>query len=1327
MLAIVLALTGPAVAEPEAAQAGQTTAQATQTAAQAIIRTSIAPGSYAITLITGDKATLSVGIDRRIQVKLEPAVRADGSIPSITWYSTGEGIHAIPADVQERIDDGELDEKLFDLQYLVENKYHNEGALPLIVEYRGAVKPLAAAATTTPLRSVKAAATVTVDKGRAKEFWNGLAKKSTARVAAAEAPLAEGVKKIWLDRVAKVVLDQSVPQINAPQAWQAGYTGAGAKVAILDSGIDATHPDLAGKVIASRSFVDGVAEAIDDHGHGTHVASTIAGTGAASTGRYKGVAPDASLIIGKVCDSGGSCRDSDIIAGMEWAAIEQGADVISLSLGGCCSDGTDPMSQVVNTLTAQTGALFVIAAGNDGSGPGTIGAPGAADAALTVGAVSKTDQLAGFSSRGPRSGDSAIKPEITAPGVDIVAARAAGTSMGTPVGASYTTASGTSMATPHVSGAAALLVQQHPEWTGPQLKAALMSTARDGGYTVYEQGAGRVDAGRASRQQVLVTTPIADFGLLAVPGDGTMARTLTYSNPTSAPVTLDLTPSIRKADGTAVPAGTLTVDSQSVTIPAGATASIGATLTHNGLAAGLYTGSVVATNAAADLRLTIPVGLTIGDFKHRLRVTAVSRTCENGVLCIPGESAFWFNQMFVYRLGDADAKTGIRQAQPTRIALRPVTFPGESMVFEGEVAAGNYMIHWQPTWIASDDNQWQHPEIFAPEVLVTGPTDLSLDSNQAIKNEFKAPKPIGANRSAARLTTRLMGDGSIGAVTGTVYAYGDGNMWSLPSAPVKDGTVLTAFNGAFTAPDITMKVEGRGSFALNPLYPGMYPEGHQHFATPVRFPQGSRTLELVDVAYATAADTAKARLTGKLALMRIDPSCVLPPETLQRLKDAGAAGVVLNSDLCGVPIYMIPMPANADKPQIPYVTIGTAEAKRLTALLSSGPVRISLTSTPVSPYSFYLTDFTRGKAIPAKPVLRFEAKDLTTIEARYHSGRAASVNRVQFVWHSGEPMQINQTNEFNVPSTMTEYWSVDPQAEVWREVFGGDISTLVNRADVFTKPRRTTEDWNVEPIVPGAALRGVPRPDICAGCRDGDLFWPQMYWTGGDPAFTGGVVAYEFLLSPPPDMWKGLKLSRDGTEIPMTPYQGFLPAYRLPPDSGRYRLEMDASFYRNGTKTVWDFRSEGTANTDTVSGEYRCVRQDSPAGDYQGCRAEPLIFLNYDLGLSLGNTTPAPGAQLFEVTAYRQPSANASRIQGVKVWVSYDSGTKWIQALVVPKGDGKYAVAVLHPSAKHRASDTVSIKAEAWDADGNRVEQVIPRAFQLSERTSPRHRGGFVE
>ncbi|MEU6207856.1 S8 family serine peptidase, partial [Micromonospora musae] len=334
-----------------------------------------------------------------------------------------------------------------------------------------------------------------------------------------------------------------------------------------------------------------------------HVASTIAGTGAASGGREKGVAPDAQLLVGKVLSDAGSGQDSWILAGMEWAARDADAKVINMSLGSNQpSDGTDLLSQSVNSLSAETGALFVISAGNIGASA-SVTAPGAADAALTVGAVDADDQLASFSSQGPRISDEAVKPELTAPGVGVLAAR----SQYTPGEGAYQSMDGTSMAAPHVAGAAALLAAEHPDWTGQQLKDALVSTTRSTPqYDAYQGGTGRVDVAAAVRAPVFATGTVH-----TVMGDetakaGGSARPVTYTNTTGQPIPLELT-----VDAPNAPAGLFRLSSARVTVPAHGTATV--TLTTDTTRAGTgsrYTGQIVATGAdrVASARTAISVG-----------------------------------------------------------------------------------------------------------------------------------------------------------------------------------------------------------------------------------------------------------------------------------------------------------------------------------------------------------------------------------------------------------------------------------------------------------------------------------------------------------------------------------------------------------------------------------------------------------------------------------------------------------------------------------------------------------------------------------------------
>src|SRR6266511_2380770 len=414
----------------------------------------------------------------------------------------------------------------------------------------------------------------------------------------------------------------NVPLIGAPAAWQAGFTGEGVPVAVLDTGIDATHPDLAGKVVAERNFTEGTEDELDHVGHGTHVASTITGSGAGSGGRYKGVAPGLKLHDGKVCVQFG-CAESWILAGMEWAAAEQHAKVVNMSLGRPDTPEVDPIEQAVDTLTAQHGTLFVIAAGNFGD-DASVASPGSADSALTVGATTKKDEVAFFSSRGPRIGDAALKPDITAPGVDITAARSKDGFIGEP-GQLYATISGTSMATPHVVSSAAILAQRRPDWSPQQLKAALMASAKPNpAIGVFGQGAGRVDIARGINQSVTTSPASVSFGRQLWPhGDDTpIAKTVTYHNYGASDVTLDLALHTNGPDGKPTVAGLFTVSASQVTVPAGGEASVTVTAdTRVGGPDGFAGGNLTATAGDLVVQTPLAVDKEVESYELTLSVT----------------------------------------------------------------------------------------------------------------------------------------------------------------------------------------------------------------------------------------------------------------------------------------------------------------------------------------------------------------------------------------------------------------------------------------------------------------------------------------------------------------------------------------------------------------------------------------------------------------------------------------------------------------------------------------------------------------------------------
>ncbi|MEV7629461.1 S8 family serine peptidase [Actinoplanes sp. NPDC089786] len=562
---------------------------------------SVPVSGHSVTLLTGDQITVVNGHTTAIQ----PGAGRD----SMRFVSRqdGDAQYVIPSDALPLVQAGSLDERLFDVNTLIRFGYDDRtAALPLLVAYPGSAARARSAAAVPGARIVRdLPATdmlaVQTDRSTRAQLWQSLTGGTPSH-----RTLRPGVKKVWLDGKRAIDLDTSVPQIGAPAAWRAGLDGTGVTVAVLDSGVDATHPDLTGKITLAENFTD-APDADDEVGHGTHVASIIAGTGAASEGRYRGVAPGAKLLNGKVCRADG-CPDSAILAGMAWAA--QRAPVVNMSLGGSDSPGTDPLEAAVEELTQRFGALFVIAAGNGGDDDEPVDSPGSADAALTVGAVDRKDQLAHFSSRGPRIGDGAIKPDITAPGVNIMAAKAAhdDSDASAPV-EKYATHSGTSMATPHVAGAAAILTQQHPNWSPHQLKTLLMGASHPTeGLSVFGQGSGRVDLARAITQSVATNQTAVTFDRQTWPHDDDKAvtRTVTYRNDGTTPVTLTLGVTATGPGGAPAPSGVFTLSHHTVTLAAGETSdtTLTADTSING-PDGVYYGFLTAT-APGGIRVETP-------------------------------------------------------------------------------------------------------------------------------------------------------------------------------------------------------------------------------------------------------------------------------------------------------------------------------------------------------------------------------------------------------------------------------------------------------------------------------------------------------------------------------------------------------------------------------------------------------------------------------------------------------------------------------------------------------------------------------------------------
>ena len=324
------------------------------------------------------------------------------------------------------------------------------------------------------------------------------------------------IVSVSIDHPMNVMDDLTNDATGVDAAWNAGFDGTGVGVAVIDSGINDSHPDLwnssgtASRVVYHQDFTgtpttNSNGAQYDLYGHGTHVAGIIGGNGSLSGGRYGGVAPNVNLVDLRALDANGAGTDSTVIAAIQQAIALQNTyniQVINLSLGRGIpvSYTQDPLCQAVEAAW-KSGIVVVVAAGNYGrldvggnNGYGTVTAPGNDPFVLTVGATKSNgstspsaETKASFSSKGPTTYDHVVKPDIMAPGNDIVSLAAPGATLeasypnelvtGTDGNSDYFTLSGTSMATPAVAGAAALLLQEQSTLTPDQVKARLMKTA----------------------------------------------------------------------------------------------------------------------------------------------------------------------------------------------------------------------------------------------------------------------------------------------------------------------------------------------------------------------------------------------------------------------------------------------------------------------------------------------------------------------------------------------------------------------------------------------------------------------------------------------------------------------------------------------------------------------------------------------------------------------------------------------------------------------------------------------------------------------------------
>ncbi|MEV6288606.1 S8 family serine peptidase [Kribbella sp. NPDC051770] len=1064
-------------------------------------------GTHTVTLITGDVVTTrESGANGGTVTVTGP----DGGRTNARVAEAGGDLYVYPEVAIPYVAQGVLDRRLFNVSDLVEDGYddaHRDN-LPLIVSYTSSFQARQAVPGATQVRSLTSIQGAALTTSRSDDFWTAVAQPA-AGLRATASGFGGGIAKIWLDGVVKADLSDTTAQIGAPEVWAGGDTGQGVDVAVLDTGVDTGHPDLAGRIAATRSFVPDE-DVLDRAGHGTHVASTIAGTGAASDGKEQGVAPGAELHIGKVLANSGSGQDSWLLAGMEWAAVEQHAKVVNMSLGSeTASDGTDPVSEAVNRLSAQTGALFVVAAGNTGQ-PDSISAPGAADAALTVGAVDGADDLAYFSSQGPRVGDGALKPEITAPGVDVLAAR----SQYVDGEGAYQTMSGTSMATPHVAGAAALLAAKRPDLTGAQLKDLLASSSkRTPAYNAFQAGSGRLDVAAAVRSGVFASAT-AYAGLTST----AVSRPVTYTNTTDAAVTLKLS-----VDAPDAPAGVFRLSATQAVVPAHGTASVNVTITAT---SGRFTGQIVATDPAGTV--VAHTAISIGDAAHKLTMNFTDAKGEpmSGVVEVlkSGDDS----PMFFIVDTSGTGSIYLANAVYSVLSFKDVT--------------GVHGPHSLGMSLLGD-----------PDVTLDRDRTVNLDVRKIRRVEMTTPQP--AETTYQRLEyNRSMGGRSWRDFMETQTSYD--SLWAQPTThKVTNGDFFLGARWRKEQP--ALSVSTHWSDFTDVL--------RQDSVTSL--PKGRYHLPLVFAGDGGPADYAKLNVRNKAVVVRRNDA-VSDADQAANAAKAGAKLLLVQNNQLGRQLRRY-----SDDPFTPaaidVALLSTDEGEKLIQQARRGTT-LEVESQPAAAYVYDLMQ-TWHQQIPSDPVVKGSSKNLARVDVSFHSpDPARGGGEYRYDWPSYSNWAIGLTQREPVNGQRVDWVSTTGSNEWGQEAY---VDGLIYEIEPRGKEKaggRRTQEW-FKPVA-----RPFLNNNYKAPSRSGSWLSFDIPAYGGGSDHVGMSMDYD-RSKQTLALYQGSTLLGTGTGTVVggtAPATGKLP-YRLVVDNTR---EESFSPYSSRTSTTWTFTSKAPAD-----------------------------------------------------------------------------------------------------------------------------------------------------
>ncbi|MFF3781919.1 S8 family serine peptidase, partial [Streptomyces sp. NPDC001933] len=805
----------------------------------------------------------------------------------------------------------------------------------------------------------------------------------------------------------------------------------------------------------------------------------------------------------------------------------------------------------------------------------------------------------------------------------------------TPVDANYTAANGTSMATPHVSGAAAILAQRHPDWSADRLKQVLVSTAKQGSYNAYQGGNGRVDVPKAIGATTYSSPAVVSMGKKSAES-APVTKTVSYVNTSATDTTLSLR--LFSAGETAPPPeGMFTLSADSVTVPANSTASVTVTYHPELGAVGDYTGVITAT--AAD---GTAIRTTVGATKDVPTVDLTLNTIDRN-----GDPAL--GELVVFDLDNGVALQVFPEGGTKTVALPQGRYSVMGIVYTTDKATGRTLSH-----------------TLAGEPVVDLKADRTITMDARLGKEVKVATPKESESNGYKLGYRQ----SLPGKRGVDYMKAASDpLWDhayvVPTEPVTDGTFEFSFQQRRYSPVIRASYAGKGD-AL-PLEPVVYAD----------WLYGSSRLQAVDAGTGRPEDLTGKDLDGKLAVVTRDAT-LKAVDQIAAVAGAGAKAAIIVNDRPGP--YYAGVPRSTGT-AIPAWSLTQDEGAVLFGRMADGPTRINLQGIKKDPSVYNIALMVPG-GIPADPTDAVTTENSAVVKSHYRSTKGTLLGDTDSAIRPGEGAIFQFVESFEAPLDREEWYSTGSKWPTMKDM-GWWHTVKPDRTDTFRVMRDVIRNYSPgerrEETWLGAA-NGPAGPMTTNAFRDGDQVTLNMSEMGdSEPGH------YAFFLNDgdnlDDDDKSTVRLYQDGKLLTETNRFAWT-TVPVGPDPTTYRITKDAEHREwfplsTRTSTAWTFKSARPAN---------------------GQEDLALLWPRYGLDLDAENTAKGGKNYHFDLAFVLQNGATPD-IDGVKVEASTDDGATWQPAKLKSKSDGSYKVSVNNPASGYvslriKAQDTHGSKIE---------------------------------